>query len=105
MTAIISVIVSLLTAASSARQSAFVQLDSVVTRLNKELTQTKEDLKKEVHARETLQSELAKEVMEREKYARWARRLVRQLESQTPPVIPVSFETEQKIKAIKESKR
>ena len=95
--AIISVFVSLLTAASSARQSAFVQLDSVVTRLQKELYETKAELKEETRARETMQQELGKETIERMKYARWARRLVRQLESHVPPIEPVPFDTDPNI--------
>lgn len=74
LTAIIAVIVSLVTATTAAKQSAFSDLKKVV---------------------DDLQEELKQERVHRTKVERWARKLVRQL--QDNGIEPTPFETDPKI--------
>lgn len=75
LTAIIAVLVSLITATTTAKQSAFADLKKVV---------------------DDLQEELRQERVQRQKVERWARKLVAQL--QENGIEPAPYETEPKIK-------
>lgn len=74
LTAIIAVVVSLITATSAAKQSAFESLKKVV---------------------DELQEQLDEERKRRQKVERWARLLVKQL--QENGIVPAPFESDPKI--------
>lgn len=85
VTGIITVIVSLLTALTSARRSAFDELKQVVDTLQRSLDEEKK-------RRVELEAAFIDERKERIKIENWARKLVRQL--QVANIVPAEMDEE-----------